>query len=634
MSYWDSLSLSALVGLGILFGVLCVRILITSSKESRLKSLDPELYQDLLFDILRQPPYPLQGRDSKHIERDILTVRSRVANEGVSFLTKGLPRFGKEVLLAIEEGSLLGVPGFKPSVDPALPAFLQVVLRRIFDANGALRLDSDPLAVRHLEQVCFMFYKLDLPHSPHDEEKVIRDFVATEDELKDIEIGGSGELLVVTKSVISDILLGYNPEEFRPKHGPGATATGEQLERKWQFNAVYAQLEESFPYIRSFTAMDPSEGNVDFGYLKSLKPRFNGSAKVILVPKDSRGPRLISCEPLSYQWAQQAISAQVTRLIEQHPLSAGHVNFRDQGVNGLLALQSSLTLSHATLDLKEASDRVSLYLVQRVFPPKVRKHLEATRSVATVLPSGEYIPLRKFAPMGSALCFPVLSLTVFAVSVASIVLHHGKTMQEASRHVYVFGDDLIISSAYVQTVVDALEEVGLKLNYGKCYSQGPYRESCGVNAFKGVNTTPTRFRKSWTGRSSDASVYAAWCAYANALSVKGYTSAAERVFEILSGTYGKIPYGTERSSYPCRVVDSPAIAELLNEKALKLRRRWRKDYQRDEFRVQMVTSEKRDIVLDDYPRLLRGLVTRYQEVDPSVVVLPHSTKIKWGWASV
>lgn len=71
-----------------------------------LKSQD-DVYVDLVCDLLRQDPCALTT--SKSLRRDIETVRSRTASEGLSFLTKTLPKLGKALDEALE-CSTLSVP--------------------------------------------------------------------------------------------------------------------------------------------------------------------------------------------------------------------------------------------------------------------------------------------------------------------------------------------------------------------------------------------------------------------------------------------------------------------------------------------------------------------------------------------
>jgi hypothetical protein len=82
-------------------------------------------------------------------------------------------------------------------------------------------------------------------------------------------------------------------------------------------------------------------------------------AKLTAVPKDSRGPRLICVHPKEAIWIQQGQRLKLEAAITSSNLTKGRINFTDQTVNGGLALESSKSGRLATLDLKEASDRIS-----------------------------------------------------------------------------------------------------------------------------------------------------------------------------------------------------------------------------------------------------------------------------------
>jgi hypothetical protein len=179
-----------------------------------------------------------------------------------------------------------------------------------------------------------------------------------------------------------------------------------------------------------------------------------------------------------------------------------------------------MTRTVDTIDLSSASDSVSWSLVKRIFPPKVLKHLLATRTKTVKTPGGELVELNKFAPMGSALCFPI-QCTVFSavVILAGILYRWGieecqpdllsgldvsnliqRTFRTSLLDVsedhrlqafFVYGDDIICDSRITSNVVDLLRALGFRVNIGKSYT-GPslFRESCGIFAFNGIDVTP------------------------------------------------------------------------------------------------------------------------------------------------
>jgi hypothetical protein len=344
-------------------------------------------------------------------------------------------------------------------------------------------------------------------------------------------------------------------------------------------------------------------------------------AQVVLVPKDSRGPRVISCEPLENQWLQQGIMRKLVSWIERHPLTRNDIRFTDQEPNRMAAIAGSYHGQLATLDLKEASDRVSVWLVEQLFPEPLLGALLATRSLATRLPDGEVLPLAKFAPMGSACCFPVLATCVWALLRAGSAGADGKT-------VFVYGDDVIVETAEAEHAIEQLETFGLHVNRDKSCTSGLFRESCGMDAYNGVNVTPVRFRTVWSSEPA-AGHYASWIAYANSLWHGGYRTSANYIADRMQAIYGPIPsldslpvnhrYATPAYLQKKHAGDLgyPAF-EFGNLGMLPLRTKPSKDYQRLLQRVRVVVSPKSEEVQDGWASLLRYFTERCHERDDTL----------------
>lgn len=587
-----------------------------------------EDYLDFALSVLDQDPLGANSR--KDLDADRRTMCDRFAKEGLSFLTKTLPRLGKALDLGLVELRLQVPREFKRAHKcTGIPAFLQAYFRRIFDVNGLLLEDADPNAVKHLRQLLFMFYKLEAPYSDRDEQKVISNFVATELEL---ELGSDTEttaLLAAASYIARDVLSGFNPAEIVPKHGPGAVATGERLEEKWTFARLYSSIHRVYPYYEYYIAGWGKELMDRLGWYRSLERHESGVAKVVLVPKDSRGPRLISCEPLEYQWIQQGLGRKLVEHLESSRITKGQINFTDQSVNRDLALSSSLSGEFATLDLKEASDRVSVDLVKGIFANNkdILRALLATRTTATRLPDGRIQPLAKFAPMGSALCFPVEAFCFWVICVAAVMRRKRLQRHEVGNRIFVYGDDIIVPTDWAPIVIEALELVRLKVNVNKSCITGNFRESCGMDAFKGVPVTPIRVKKPWI-EARNGSAYAAYTATANQMADRGYTYCATLMWEKLEKIYGFIPYGVSTSPYPCKIVSTHAKAVAFNRN--RLRMRWNTALQRVEFLVNSLRVGYQESVLDDWTRLLRNVVSPKVD-DPLRVVIPSTTKIKRRW---
>jgi len=589
-----------------------------------------EVYLDLALSVLDQDP--LDATSRKDLDRDRRTLCDRFHKEGLSFLTKTLPLLGKALDLGLVELRLQVPREFvRAHKCTGIPAFLQAYFRRIFDVDGTLLEAADPDAVKHLRQLLFMSYKLELPYSEKAEQRVIANFVQTELELEigsDVESSG---LTAAASYVVREVLYGFKPMEITPRHGPGAVATGERLEEKWDFSRLYRGIHRVYPYYEYYLAGWGNELMDRLGWYRSLERLETGVAKVVLVPKDSRGPRLISCEPLEYQWIQQGLGRKLVDHLESSRITGGQINFRDQEINRQLALSSSLSGEFATLDLKDASDRVSVDLVSRLFANNedTLRCLLATRTTATRLPDGRILTLSKFAPMGSALCFPVEALCFWAIAVAAVMRRLRLQRQEVGGRIYVYGDDIIVPVDWAPIVTQALELVRLKVNQSKSCVTGNFRESCGMDAFKGVQVTPCRLKKPWVEKRTGGT-YAAWCSFAQSMGDRGYTACAAFTWKKVESLYGNIPYGVQNSPFPCKVVSTLSKARALNRGRVKMR--WNSQLQRDEVLVNRLQSGKQDSQVSGWPRLLRDLTSPGLE-DPTHVVLPSSTKIKRRWSS-
>lgn len=477
------------------------------------------------------PNYPKQ-----EWELDRREIANRVSAEGVSFLTKTLPRFGKAIDKALSHGSVLSIPGFEKRPGTQIPRFLGSLVEQVFRPDGCERSDASVWALSQLRQLCNLLYKLELPYTDDQEQKVLADFVSVDRTLADLDLsrlsGSVGRTLERMRLLAHRVFGNVDPSTIAPRHGPGAVSTGEKPWEKKTFKRYYTRLARAFPYDQFFfyNLSHLSDELLRFHYMPELE---SGQAKVCLVPKDSRGPRLISCEPLEYQWIQQGLGRLLMSTLESNRYTRGYVNFTHQSVNRSLALEGSLTQRWVTLDMKEASDRVSLELVWLAFrdlTPLMRA-LYSCRTSATRMPNGEIVTLEKFAPMGSALCFPVEAFIFWAISVAAIQVHRGETSFRSLPEVYVYGDDIICRREDHPVIVAALEAVGLKVNYDKSCISGFFRESCGCDAYKGVDVTPARIRKRWRPRVPES--LASYSAYQQNFDKRGYYHVSVLLQELL-----------------------------------------------------------------------------------------------------
>lgn len=268
-----------------------------------------------------------------------------------------------------------------------------------------------------------------------------------------------------------------------PKHGSGSTAdAGRTLERKY----FSLGSDQRLRYVASREGFDDLYG-------PNVLAR---CSRTIFVPKSYKAFRTISMEPAALMWWQQAVLKDLNRLLRRR--LSQHYDPTDQSRNREWAWIGSMDGSYATIDLSSASDTVSWDLVKQVFRgTPVLPWLYATRSDDSILPSGDRITLRKFAPMGSALCFPI-EVLIFSAIVETTLKEHG-----SHADYLVYGDDIIVPVEMAGYVMDELERYGFRVNKSKSFtdpcSEYYFRESCGGEYLDGVDVTPLRLPRNFLG---------------------------------------------------------------------------------------------------------------------------------------
>lgn len=588
--------------------------MVARSQNSLVLQQMQELASNFFLDLITHHPHLV-----KELRRDLSTLLERSDKEGLSFLTSTLPLLGKALLRAFETRTFSCPTGFKKRKGTAIPRFLGGLLTGVIGDDGKLLYDVDHPSLTDFLQICFLFYKVDLPYSAKQIKKVLKNFVEVEDELKEMGIKDDS-ILKEASDLVKKVLHGFDPMEITPRHGPGAVATRERGSRKWIFKRKYNSIHKVYPYYAYFI---PSRQSLlrSISAYKEMEVHESGCARVTLVPKDSRGPRLISMEPLEYQFVQQGIARSLVKHLEKKcSLTRGCVNFTDQSINQNLALKNSLTREYATLDMKEASDRVSLQLVKKLFCQRqdVLKSLEATRTTHTELPSGEKIELSKFAPMGSALCFPVEALIFW--SLAMVV----KRRMGIRGRVYVYGDDIIVPKRMVSPLFKILPLYGLKFNEEKCFTRGYFRESCGMDAYRGIRCTPVRMRKRLPVSRKEVSFLVSGVEFSNHLWERGYWHSADYVRNVCEKFLHVDVLRSPRVYFGGLSYVSFTSKGAITETA---KVRFNKGLQRHEVRCALSLQAQKKQDYSPESRLFANLVCQFTEK----VAVPHTVSLKMRW---
>lgn len=441
--------------------------------------------------------------------RDRKTASDRFEHEGLSFLTITLTNFGSDLQKGLDRGYVAHdlFQGF--SWKGGLPKFLRGFLERVFDsASGRLLDDPEIDAIFAIRQLTLMMGKLHIPCSNARTVKAIKGYIETEEEVKihdsTFATDGYRSFTRAGVALFGDVFTRcdarvYN-EEFMPKHGPGATADRLSGNRKYRQRVWTDRLEEFFP---SLTFLTP--GWSYFEHLDSvtyLDPGSEIPVRVITVPKTLKTPRIIAIEPTCMQYTQQALLEVFLDELRKDDLFSQIIRFDDQVPNQNLARKGSIDGSLATLDLSEASDRVSNQHVRALLHhfPHFAGAVDACRSRKADVPGHGVIRLSKFASMGSALCFPMEALVFTTIIFMAIAQQLNrplsrKLVYEFLGQVCVYGDDIIVPVDFVPAVVGQLEAFGFRVNTGKSFWTGKFRESCGRDYYDGCDVSIARVRE-------------------------------------------------------------------------------------------------------------------------------------------
>lgn len=508
---------------------------------------DPNSYAEYVLGVLRSiltdcaAQYPALA---KEFQRDYVRLSSAIEKHGVRFALDAMPAWRKHFDVCLAKQLLTASNLTHFGVDRhggPIPRLFRGLVLRVFDRSGVLKPDPDVQAVRLLRQLLGVVRKLRMECSVKVRGNAVQDFIKIDQELrpstfnwthKDEILDADFDAVSFTDAAktstepslftevapvpnpsyeladklqrVADLItaeLGtFVPGEWRFKHGPGAVADQRYGSYKYEFKAWPARLDEVFPYDEFAHAnlssaiphLWPCIGN---GISDKEYP-----AVLHAVPKTITGPRLIASEPVALQWCQQAIRDFMYTRVSETLISA-FVDFRRQGKNGVLALEASRSGSHATIDLSSASDRISCWHVERLFrrSPTIIHALWASRSMWLKQDICKYSPrhivLRKFSTMGNAVTFPVQSLFFLSIALACVL--HTRRMpitkssirSLGSSEVRVFGDDIIVPNDCAELLVDTLHALGLRVNVHKTFTEGNFRESCGVDAFMGHDVT-------------------------------------------------------------------------------------------------------------------------------------------------
>jgi len=531
------------------------------------------------------------------------------------WLLKQGPLLDKEVLAYIE-GNRAENPDLPEWIKPLWESFISF---------------KDARYLRWLRQLLVFCYKVE--HEPTS--KQLEEAQATFEETDDtVGIWDSAfskhDLSAVCRSArqyVGSVIYRINWSEITPSHGPGSVFPPRLPSEKSKFRTLYTGIQEKYPFDQYYCGIPSFWDAVMVKEDGLLQLKTDIQAKLTAVPKDSRGPRLICVHPAESIWIQQGQRLLLEHAITKSPLTRGKINFTDQTVNGNLALISSKSGYLCTLDLKEASDRVSCKLVQALFGDYAYEWLSCARASSIQLLDGRVRGLKKWAPMGNALCFPVQSLVFFSLVRAGIRCRYGVNCDD----IYVFGDDILFPSKYYEGAIQGLVMAGLVPNMAKTFRKGLFRESCGVDAYNGIDVTPLRMKKTDVSSAQDA---LSLLNLAKRLRIAGFEHCSSFLYSLVRKRWGMLPL--------CNNPDAQGFVEyvdrdlgwlLLYEPKLRFRRgvhQW-------SVPTRLVRDRLMSVSMGDWYHLQDALLRLARKGDSisdrgTEYAVPYSVRLTYGWS--
>lgn len=423
-------------------------------------------------------------------------ILARLNAEGIRFATSTLPLLGKAIDISLTTHEPIKVPcEFRKRKGTELPQLMYDIFKDIYKDNGELRFSWDEAltdaqfrALLLLRTVCLSFSKVVTSLEKEITDKSLESFSKRISKEPNINTSQSSNndairearrlLRLVFDSEYSVRLREFIHEPWG-RHGPGAVAGRESGASKWSFEKWPGLDTRIFAYNENISLL--------CNKTRTKQPR----ARAMAVPKDFRGPRIICIEPKENQFAQQGLLDCLMELCSSHPLTSRSINFQSVERQTQLCYRRD---SVATLDLKDASDNLSLRLARILLPRWVFKLVTRYRTRFVEI-SGKEIKNNAFATMGSAVCFPIQTMIFWALSLGTMISirdayrpkkPNGRRATNFERnkalpfHLSVFGDDIICSLWAADEIMRTLEACGLIINKEKTCVFSALRESCGA----------------------------------------------------------------------------------------------------------------------------------------------------------
>lgn len=405
----------------------------------------------------------------------------------------------------------------------------------VFPNGYNLVLEGRPGLVRALRQCLGFFSRLHANVTEEIKTQQLRDAMARVSAQPRFEVDDS---TTIDMRAFIEYVIGAvppSPDTWDMKHGPGAVAEVSRA-NKGSFRKIAPGLVKLCDTVSRDIPLGDATSDQPTGWIREDRDRWfrmphaprlhltveDMPTRVVTVPKDATKVRIISCEPAATQFVQQGIMSYMYRRLGRFPA----ISPLDQSRNRQLALRGSVTHEVATLDSSNASDNVRWLHVKKLFPADWVLLFDKLRTPSMQFPEG-VVNITTFAPMGSALCFPVELLVFASIAYASMrqlsLVADPKSFL-ARDDVGFFGDDVIVPEVVVDKYLHIAALMGIPINESKsCRGDARFRESCGLDCFEGSDVSIVRPREVSNRRSAAAPMVL----HANRLFAHGFVVTAQ-----------------------------------------------------------------------------------------------------------
>jgi hypothetical protein len=340
-------------------------------------------------------------------------------------------------------------------------------------------------------------FKKDLYSDQELQDKAIDSFLATQDRLRLLDLSSTSAATQVVlreaRSYIADVLGLYDDEEcrrlcrFGRRASVGIPARDACEAARWELpiSGSCAQIDWFDAEMREVEAVQEYwRRQQDSARAERAIYQPTDALKLTLVPKTFKSLRAIMPNTTIGSYMSFGLGEMIRKRLKRKGFDIGNL----QQLHRVFASQASVNNMFTTADLSSASDSITEALLFRLLPSDWFNILNNHRIRQVELPNGCRIESLTFCTMGIGYTFPLQTLVFLSLLVAIQRVYY--PMRGKWSRISVYGDDMIYPTLLHEKVLIHFQELGFILNVDKTYSDGPFRESCGGDYYRGVDVRP------------------------------------------------------------------------------------------------------------------------------------------------